>query len=331
MFEVNGNPILAEPITILRTLKEQLAAAGIELLKDIKPGPSDIQITCPNHANGQEHKPSCGITTTQKGSLPAGAVHCFTCGYSVSLAEMVSNCFGYDDYGTYGIQWLVKNFLTVSIEDRKNIDLDFSRGNIVEKIDYITEEELDSYRYLHDYMYKRKLTDGIIEKFDVGYDKAFQISPLGVVPIKRIPCLTFPVRDITGGTLFVARRAVKFKLFHYPENARKPVYGIFELPEVCSELIVCESIINALTCWTYGRPAVALLGLGTSYQYQQLIRLPVRKLIAAFDGDSAGENATKKLVEQMQGKKLVTHFKMPMGKDINDLSFEEFNALPELF
>ena len=35
---------------------------------------------------------------------------------------------------------------------------------------FVTEEELKSYRFTIPYMYERKMTDALIEKFDVGYD-----------------------------------------------------------------------------------------------------------------------------------------------------------------
>lgn len=37
-------------------------------------------------------------------------------------------------------------------------------------------KELDRYRYIHPYMYKRGMTDDLIEKFDVGYDPAFKLK-----------------------------------------------------------------------------------------------------------------------------------------------------------
>ena len=76
---------------------------------------------------------------------------------------------------------------------------------------------------------------------------------------------------------FVARRAINTKLFHYPDNVEKPVYGAHLIDDSVKELYVCESAINALTCWVYGKKAVALLGLGTKYQYDILKKLPVRK------------------------------------------------------
>lgn len=63
-------------------------------------------------------------------------------------------------------------------------------------------------------MYKRGLTDELIELYDVGYDPKFKLKS----DSNPFSCITFPVRDVNGKTLFIARRAIDFKLYHYPEN-----------------------------------------------------------------------------------------------------------------
>jgi DNA primase len=330
MFYVGNTLILADCLDILQELKRQLEINGILRFAEFKVGEKNIQFNCPIHSNGQERKPSCGVSIVNQENTPSGTVHCFACGYTATLPEMISHCFGKDDFGAFGKEWLIKNFLTVSIESRKTIDLDLSRNEKHKQVQkFISEEELDTYRYYHEYMYKRKLTDEIIEKFDVGYDGNFKLVTNKTQ--KPLRCITFPVRDKDGNTLFIARRSVDMKLFHYPEGVDKPVYGLYELPENVDEIIICESIFNALTCYVYGKPAVALLGLGTEYQYKQLRELPCRKFITALDPDKAGQRATEKLKRALGKNKLVTSYVIPEGKDINDLSKKEFENLLEIF
>lgn len=338
MFSVNGNPIVANELDILMELRAQLALNNIKLFREFRQSGYNIQFNCPSHNAGQERKPSCGISTVDAKRngvvVPAGTVHCFTCGYTATLEEMVSHCFGKDDQGTFGRAWLTKNFLTVSVENRGDIALDLQRNTREKRDKYISEQELDSYRYYHDYMYKRKLTNEIIEMFDVGYDPHFElVDKFGKV--KRVlQCVTFPVRDITGGTLFIARRSVTDKFFHYPEGVDKPVYGLYELMKYApdaAEVVICESIFNALTSWVYGKPAVALLGLGTEEQYAQLEKLPCRKFITGLDPDEAGQRATDKLFSKLRGKKLLSRYAIPAEQDINDLTKEQFLALEEFF
>ena len=294
----------------------------IDLLKDIKDSEDNIMVTCPYHKNGQERRPSAGI------SKETGIFHCFMCDTVKSLPEFISNCFGYDDYGVFGTQWLAKNFVTVAIEERKGVQLDFTRHiSHVDSVDhcnnrFVSEEELDSYRYIHPYMYERKLTDEIIEKFDIGYDK-------------DTDCITFPVRNIYGNTLFVARRSVNSKYFNYPSGAEKPLYGLYEIYSdplfMPSEVIVCESMLDALYFWTIDKYAVAMNGLGTELQFRQLRELPCRKLILATDNDSAGLKARERIRVNVKNK-LITEYLFPENrKDANECTVEELMNLKEVF
>jgi DNA primase len=62
-----------------------------------------------------------------------------------------------------------------------------------------------------------------------------------------------------------------------------------------------------------------------------MIKLPYRKIILALDPDDAGEKGTKRIANKLNQYKIVTKLKIPNGKDINDLSKEEFDNLQEIF
>lgn len=316
---INDLQFNADLYDILIELKTQLALNKVPLLNKIKDSGDDIMVQCPYHGNGQERRPSAGIRKSD------GQFHCFACGETHSLPEVITHCFGhYDDLlGKFGWIWLLKNFATVSVEERKPIDLELTR-HINKPIEqkYISEEELDDYRWTHPYWDKRGIVDeNIIDLFDLGYDS-------------RTDCITMPVRDITGGTLFVARRSVKTKWFNYPRGVEKPLYGLYELRQCDnypSEIIVCESMIDALTVWQYKKYAVAMNGLGTELQFQQLRDLPCRKLILATDNDTAGQKA-RKIIRQQVKNKIITEYILPKGKkDLNELTREEFDNLEEIF
>lgn len=312
MFSVNGTPILEHEINVIIELKRQLDLQDKHLFHVIKDTGKDIMTTCPFHKGGQERKPSFGISKDM-------ICHCFACGWSGMLDDVISLCFGYDDCGFYGTQWLVKNFVTVSIEQRKPIELNMTRNKITQKPTYITEEELDSYRYYHPYMYKRGLTNEIIEKFDIGYDS-------------NSNCITVPVTDINKNVVFIARRSVQGKFFSYPSGSEKPVYCGDRCMECSpqSPVIITESVFNTLTCWKYNKPSVALFGTGSRSQYEILKQLPAKKLILALDPDDAGERGTMKLVAHLRGYKILTRLRIPLGKDLNDLD-EKILDLQEIF
>lgn len=326
MFTVNGNPILENELDVLVELKNQLAINGIKRFEEFKVLQADIQFNCPIHGDGQERKPSCGISTMDKGTVKSGTVHCFSCGYTSTLEEMVSHCFGYDDFGNFGRSWLTKNFLTVSVENRKGLDLNLGREINNKELDkYITEDELDKYRYYHPYMYKRGLTNEIIDKYDIGFDREFNLKEM------HLPSLTFPIKDINGKVMYIARRAVNSKVFHLPEGINKPLYGVYELERGIDEVMVCESPFDALTSVKYGRPAIALMGTGSGNQYELLKQLKARKLILALDPDAAGQLGMEKIKKNLKSFKLITSVEIPTGKDINDLEKSDFLSLNEVF
>ena len=102
MIKIENTYINAEVIDVLKLLKTHLNLMGINKLSQIKPGRDNIQVTCPNHANGQERKASCGIRTTEAEDKEVGQCHCFACGYTASLPVFISNCFNrYDNGNNY--------------------------------------------------------------------------------------------------------------------------------------------------------------------------------------------------------------------------------------
>lgn len=348
---VNNVQFSVDLIDILQELISQLRLNNIQLIQKYKEGPTHIQICCPYHANGMERRPSAGLRKED------GMFHCFACGEVHTLQEVISYCFGHTDdiVGKFGWQWLLKNFATVQVEERKDVELDFERSNRSGRsrvstdsfyrdnkndIRLITEKELDKYRYIHPYMYKRGLTDDVIELFDIGYDS-------------DTDCITFPVRDVRGNTLFIARRSVTQKYFNYPNGVEKPLYGLYELYQQhkdhaikdknditrgysrsynFDDVIVCESMLDALSFWTVGKYAVALNGLGNELQFKQLRELPCRKIILATDMDERGLAARKRIRQNMQNRKLITEYIFPNGrKDANECTKEELINLEEIF
>ena len=314
---INNVPFETDLMTILEELRSQLSANGINLFHSMRDTPDNIQVCCPYHKDGQEKRPSAGIKKSD------GIFHCFTCGETHTLQEMISHCFGRSDdiVGAFGWEWLLKNFLTVSIEERKSLDLNLSRDLEQKSTLYISDEELDEYRVYHPYMWKRKMTPEVVDIFDVGYDKATK-------------SITFPVRDVHGRCLFVARRSVVTKFFNYPAGAEKPVYGLYELSQLSTypaEVIICESMIDAIYFWTVGRYAVALNGLGNELQFQQLRAMPCRKFILCTDSDEAGMKARARIKKNVRNK-LITEYVLPEGrKDANDCNPEELLYLKEIF
>lgn len=317
MIRLDKKIIDAEVITILEEVKRyRMERDGKVILKDINETGNNVMVTCPFHKDGMERKPSCGVSSVETPDTPAGTVHCFTCGKNMGFERFISYLLGVDDGGSTGRQWLVEHF-DVSYTRQLNIHLSRGARRSGETEAFITEVLLQQYRYIHPYMYKRGLTDEIIERYDIGYDKINDM-------------ITFPVRDRYGRCLFLAKRSVKGKMFVLPSSRNKPLYGVFELDYSKPDLYIVESFLNALTLVKWGYNAIALMGTGSNYQYDLINKLPFRTIHLCLDGDMAGRHGTIKLMQVIDKNKIVYNHPMYEGKDVNDLTKEEFLQIPSI-
>lgn len=336
MIKLQDTIIQASTEDVINTLRFDLAQKGLNRFAIVRFNGENLQSNCPFHKNGQERKPSFGVN----GEIDK--CHCFSCSWSGTIEEMISELYGYQDEGKFGKRWLIKRFNTVEIETRPNIMEGFENDNntlfssILNRSNKrsdrilcrktrqerlsdeteqkeITEEELDKYRYIHPYLYERGLTDEIIERFDIGYDKTRDE-------------ITFPVADLHGTVRFIASRSVKNKFFRLPKGEDKPIYqGYRFVTGKYRTAYITESFLNCLTCWKYDKPAMALIGTGNRKQYEILNKLPVREYILAFDPDEAGRKATERFRKNVHGK-IIKELVYTDNRDINDLQEEFLNC-----
>ena len=315
---------------------------NMQMLRKARSTGDWYMIHCPFHSNGQEKKPSCGVLLhdqVKNGRVyKAGMFHCFACGTTLELDKAVKRIFELKGYAYSGLQWCNENIpgfdAESSTDETSLIPTDLMSGlmdryaaddlrvRLNLKKPYVSEEELKTYRFVVPKMYERKLTNEIIEKYDVGFD------PNHVPPGRKnkIPCITFPVRDAQGNTLFICRRSIEGKYFSLPKDVVKPVYGLYELPKDAKSVIICESCFNCLTAVRYGYNAVALLGTGDPYQIDQLKKLGVHDFVLCLDPDEAGHKGEVKLKHALSSCAMVWTMHMPEGKDANDCTEEEFNT-----
>lgn len=312
--------------------------SDLNLIRLNKPIGSWYSIYCPIHNDGQERRPSCGVLLHEEvrngQRYPEGWVHCFACGLAKTLPDLIGEILKNKNITTQsGLEWLKENIPGFEEQEfdyllprdlvqelNSSFAVDYVKGRTLKPTAYVSEDELQKYRFTVPYMYERRLTDEVIEKFDVGVD-------LKYIPnnrIKPVPCITFPVRDISGNTLFVYRRAIKTKNFYMPQGIEKPIYGLYELPSSTSSVIICESIFNALTCYVYGYPAIALFGTGTQPQIQTLQRMGIKEFILGLDPDEAGARGQAKLRRALKSTAVIRSLEYLDNRDINELEKEEF-------
>ena len=305
-FKVN-NKVITEPIkNILLKLKSELKNGK---LNDIIDKGDNYLITCPVHKGGHESHPSCQIYADRYGELEYGKVHCFTCGYVDNLSGFIEKCFD-ELTPNFGIDWLLERFGATYVEELIHIpELTLKR----EEKKIITN--IDKYKHDHDYLINRGISKDIIDKFNIGYDP-------------KLEAVVFPVYDEHGDLTLITKRSVKDKKFYIDEDVKKPVYLLDTIiKENIKTVYVCESQINALTLWSWGYPAIALIGTGSVNQYPILNKSGIRNYILCFDGDEAGDKGIERFKRNIRDDVFICVKKIPRTKDINDLKKDEFLQL----
>lgn len=313
--------------------------SDMELIRLNRPMDKWYSIYCPFHNGGNEKRPSAGVTRESEYRngihYNQGVFNCLACHTTYPMDKFVTEVLKSKHIPQDGLTWLKENISGFELEES---EFDYLippelMNQMISKFavqqlkqmenpqKFVSEEELAKYRFTVPYMYERKLTDEIIEEYDIG----FQADWIPPGRKKPVPCITIPIRDKQGRTLFFCRRSIEGKLYNYPEGVTKPVFGIDRVKG--RSVVICESAINALTARTYGYQAVALLGTGNTYQIQQLKELGVDEFVICTDGDEAGRKAAEKLKKALSKVAIVWIIKMPDGKDLNDCTKQEFDQL----
>lgn len=311
---VKGKQISASVKDILEQLRTE---TGYRYFRNIRGGDGDdkLMVTCPWHKGGQENHPSCCVTNSGDSErFEKGFFYCFTCNRRAKLPEVVGYCL--DDTAEVGEDWLAERFGDIFVKKTYELPSINLPTDKKEKAG-IDESILEKYKVYNDYMWKRNLSKEVVDKFEVGYNAVDR-------------AITFPVRDVHGKLLFITERSIDTKYFKIPNDVDKPVYLLYEIVKNNYPfVVVCEGQIDALTCWTYGVPAVALFGVGSDSQYKILNKSGVRHWVTFFDNDDAGKKATNRFNKMIRKDTIVTNisFLGIQKKDINDLTVQEFNEL----
>ena len=303
---VRDRVINEDPIKILDDIKFSCHNGKLD---QYKLSGSGIAVTCPHHSGGMERRPSCYINLTNT-DVPYMFYHCFTCGSAGPFSKFVGECFNRDE--EFGENWLIANYASDYV--KRDLILPKITLNNKQGEKYLDESILDSFESYHPYMTKRKISDDVISRFKIKFDPKTQ-------------CIVFPVRDIKGRLRFLTRRSVEGKKFIIDDLANKKY--IYLLDEVVKNnyktVIITESQINALTCWSWGYPAVALIGAGTTKEQMEVLNgTGINHYILAYDGDYAGRCGEQRFLKFIRKDVFVDIIRLPDGKDINDLEKEEF-------
>lgn len=356
MVTLDNVVILADVYDMVQALQFDLHDQGIKLIQEIKnkSGTKDVLVTCPVHKNGQEHKPSCGISkldlVRNEKRYPAGTVHCFTCGYTADFFEFVSLCWGTTDRN-YGKRYILRKFNTMNIAERPDIKLNYQRTqNRESPYKYLDESILGQYKYTSDYLIQRRFELNTILFYEFGLNT-------------QNNAITIPVRDHTGGLVFIKQR-----LLNPPPGTSKYLnttgipkqyllYGynhILKLIESINNkscnnkkleenykrygVILTEGEFNAAYLMQNGYPAISLLGRilfedrrnKTLQQKELLLRYGIRQLVIWMDFDLPGLEAREQIIRQTSRNFIVrvpNQENFPNYNDANDFSKEDLDKI----
>ena len=307
-----GNKVVSASIyDILIQIKKE---TGGKFFKDIIKSGNQLKISCPIHKEGQESHPSCFITDDVDSEIN-GVWHCFTCNYSGTIFDLIAYCFNQDL--VFAHEWLEERFADIFVMTQEILpEIQLNTPSI--NTNFLDEKELEQYKYFHPYMFQRGLTEEIIKKFKVGCTSDGEY-------------LVFPCWDMHDNLVGIFKRSTKTKKFIIPQGIDKPVYLLnYVIKENISTVYVCEGIIDTLYMWSIGYPAIGLFGTGTKYQYEILKKSGIRNYILCFDGDEAGDKGCHRFIKNMRKDCFITIKQLPRGKDVNNLTKEEFEKLVEI-
>ena len=136
-------------------------------------------------------------------------------------------------------------------------------------------------------------------------------------------CLTIPIADTEGNPVQIyGRRIGKATKQNRHLYLARPLGGIFN-PEALKsrEIILCESIIDALTFYRHGMKAVTC-SYGTENfpapLFDAIQATKIESILLAYDADEAGEAATDAAVFRFQKLGIeCRRIKFPWGEDAN--------------
>lgn len=181
---------------------------GKYYFKTIRTTTENLVVTCPFHKGGQENKPSANISTISNETVSEGLFHCFTCGKSMMLSQVLEDLLG-DLYNEDEVESLF-NLSTLVLQSSFQEYKETIKFTIPKELTYETSL-LKNYDYYHEYLLKRGINEDTAKKYCLGYDSSN----------KQI---TFPIRDINRYCVGIGRRSVDNKFYSYPQDFVKPLY-----------------------------------------------------------------------------------------------------------
>lgn len=218
------------------------------------------------------------------------------------------------------------------------------------------------------YLQERGLSDDIIRNFAIGFSPAgwdvtlklfghdnnarYALNKAGMLVTndqqrsydRFRDRLMFPIRDKRGRVIAFGGRIIGDgtpKYLNSPEteifHKGRQLYGLYEAQQSCSKLqqvLVVEGYMDVVALAQHGiNYAVASLGTSTTAEHIQLLFRSTDNVICCYDGDSAGHEASLRMLENTlpylnDGRQLRFMF-LPNGEDPDTLVRKEGKTIFE--
>lgn len=259
--------------------------------------------------------PFCGNGSGQKGDgirrIPrSDSYKCFTCDKAADIFDLIGAKFSLDDFNEqfnkaveiYGVGVDETNNSTTSNQPVSTKSTYKPKGSDVS--DYIEKchKAVSDTSFYHD----RGITDEMIDRFNLGYDPSCTESvgagnswKAAIIPTSNY---SYEIRNTEVGPNDAENGSNKYRKHGSTVLFNGSVLTI----EKDKPILVCEGVLDAISIIQCGGQAVALESVSN---YKALLSeldkiTPSKPLILVLDNDIAGNNATEKLVNELNSRNI---------------------------
>ena len=341
------------PETDIERIKREVDLIALVQSKGIecrKHGTKDLAARCPFH----EDATASLIITPHKNIW-----HCMGCGKGGSVFDFVMAYEGVSFRHAYEVlaqgdaktilraNSPVKRAFTPKLDSPVAFDAD-DYTVMAQVIDYY-HQRLKQTPLALEYLQKRGITEEAIDTFKIGYaDRTLGLRLPNAVTkaggemregLKKLGllraetghehfngCVTFPITSAAGITEIYGRKVYNNLRpgTHYHLYLPGPHVGVFNERAFTAsrEIILCESIIDALTFWCAGfRHVTTIYGTEafTDELWASFLTHKTERVYLAYDRDKAGDRAADRDAARFLSKGIECYrIKFPQGMDAND-------------
>lgn len=238
-----------------------------------------------------------------------------------------------EDFGYKTVPWLA-SFYNINIDglqiiDRKTNYLDELKKfiNIAKKHKKKDLQEFYLQEEIHEVVKFRNFQLETLQHFKLGHVESVSLFKRNGETYTLYNRLVFPI-VFDNKQVGVSLRRVKSSDF--PKWSHQPVYLktnaiLYNYDDVKSSqsIVICEGITDVWAFYEIGIPAVAIFGSHITNEQYRLLMLTSADLIFAFDGDEAGQTATKKAIEMFHNKANISVISFDITEDPCSISREE--------